>query len=102
MKLAPPSVHTLEKIPDTFSALGAIALRFAGRGRRDSWDCRGSSPHYSWTLLLQSPIRYYDEPSVGGLAPRTLNVLHEYASSPQDSTRRSSDAAQRFRNEPSW
>jgi len=41
MKLAPPSVHTLEKIPDTFSALGAIALRFAGRGRRDSWDCWG-------------------------------------------------------------
>jgi len=22
----------------------------------------------------------YDEPTVGGLAPRTVNVLHEYAS----------------------
>jgi len=37
----------------------------------------------------------------GGLAPRTLNVLHEYASGPQDSARRSRDAAQRFRHEPS-
>jgi len=36
-----------------------------------------------------------------GLAPRTLNVLHEYASGPQGSTRWSRDAAQRFRDEPS-
>ena len=33
-------------------------------------------PHYSWALLLQSPIRCYDEPSACGLAPRTLTVLH--------------------------
>jgi len=44
-------------------------------------------------------IRCYDEPSVGGLAPRTLNVLHEYASDPRGSARRSHDAAQRFRDE---
>ena len=36
-----------------------------------------------------------------GLAPRTLTVLHEYASGPQGSVRRSRDAAQRFRHEPS-
>ncbi|MBI5315103.1 MAG: hypothetical protein HZB34_03960 [Nitrospirae bacterium] len=41
----------------------------------------------------------HDKPSVGGLALRTLNVLHEYASGPQGSARRSRDAAQRFRNE---
>ena len=34
-----------------------------------------SSPHDSRRLLLQPSIRCYDEPSVGGLAPRTLNVL---------------------------
>ena len=39
--------------------------------------------------MLQSPIRCYDKPSVGGLAPRTLNVLQEYASDPQGSARRS-------------
>jgi hypothetical protein len=33
---------------------------------------------------------------------RTLTVLHEYASGPHGSARRSRDAAQRFRNEPSW
>ena len=50
--------------------------------------------HDSRALLLQSPIRCYDEPSAGGLAPRTLTVLHEYASGPQGSARRSRDAAQ--------
>jgi len=39
--------------------------------------------------------------SAGGLAPRTLNVLHEYASGSHGSARRSRDAAQRFRDEPS-
>jgi hypothetical protein len=33
--------------------------------------------------------------------PRTLSVLHEYASGPQVSARRSRDTAQRFRDEPS-
>jgi hypothetical protein len=32
-----------------------------------------------------SPIRCYDEPLAGGLAPRTLTVLHEYASGPYGS-----------------
>ena len=39
--------------------------------------------------------------SAGGLAPRTLTVLHEYASGPPGSARRSRDAAPRFRDEPS-
>ena len=39
--------------------------------------------------------------SAGGLAPLTLTVLHEYASGPHGSARRSRDAAQRFRDEPS-
>jgi hypothetical protein len=39
--------------------------------------------------------------SVGGLAPRTFDVLHEYASGSPGSARRSRNAAQRFRNEPS-
>src|SRR2546422_10581135 len=43
----------------------------------------------------------HDRPSAGGLAPRTLTVLHEYASGPHGSARRSRDAAQRFRDEPS-
>ena len=43
----------------------------------------------------------HDGPSAGGLAPRALDVLHTYASGPQDSARRSRNAAQRFRNEPS-
>jgi hypothetical protein len=47
------------------------------------------------------PIRCCDEPSAGGLAPQTLHVLHEYASGPQGSARRSRDAAPRFRDEPS-
>ena len=51
--------------------------------------------------MLQVPIRCFDEPPADGLAPQTLNVLHEYASGPQGSTRRSRDAAQRFRDEPS-
>ena len=51
-------------------------------------------------LLLQSLIRCYDEPTASGLAPRTLTVLHEYASGPQGSTRWSYDAPQRFRDEP--
>jgi len=38
-------------------------------------------------------IRCYDEPSAGGLAPRTLNVLDEYASGPYRSARWSRDAA---------
>jgi len=33
----------------------------------------------------QSPIRCYDKLSAGGLAMRTLHVLHEYASEPQGS-----------------
>ena len=52
-------------------------------------------------FLLQSPIRYCDKPPASGLAPRTLNVLHEYASGPHGSARRSRDAAQRFRYDPS-
>jgi len=42
------------------------------------------------------------QPSVGGLAPRTLDVLQEYASGPHGSARQSRNAAQRFRHEPSW
>jgi len=45
-------------------------------------------------LLRRAPARVF--------APRTLTVLHEYASGTQDSARRSCDAAQRFRDEPSW
>jgi len=41
-----------------------------------------------------------DKPSACGLAPRTLNVLHEYASDPHGSARRSHDAAPRFHDEP--
>jgi len=52
-------------------------------------------------FLLQSPSRCYDELSAGGLAPQTLSVLHEYASGPQSSARRSRDVAQGFRDEPS-
>ena len=51
--------------------------------------------------LLQSPIRCCDGPAAGGLASRTLTALHGYASGPPGSTRRSRDAAQRFRDEPS-
>jgi len=58
-----------------------------------------ASPHYSRALLLQSPIRCCDKPLGGGLAPRSLDVLHEYASGPQASARRSCDAAWRFRDE---
>ncbi|MDH5641196.1 MAG: hypothetical protein OEY28_07870, partial [Nitrospira sp.] len=57
------------------------------------------SPHYSRALLLQSPIRCCDKPWGGGLVPRSLDVLHEYASGPQASARRSRDAAWRFRDE---
>jgi hypothetical protein len=39
--------------------------------------------------------------TAGGLAPWTLTVLHEYASGPHGSARRSRDAAQRFHDEPS-
>jgi len=53
------------------------------------------------TLLLQSPIRCSDK--LGrGLAPRTFDVLHEYASGPPGSARRAHDAAWRFRHEHSW
>jgi hypothetical protein len=69
-----------------------------------------------------SPIRCYDGPSVGGLAPRTLTVLlrtgallfgvcprqrsgtgtaTDGGASPLGSVRRSRDAALRFRDEPS-
>ena len=41
-----------------------------------------SSPHYSRAPRLQSLIHYCDKPSVGGLAPWTFSVLHEYASGP--------------------
>jgi len=34
--------------------------------------------------------------------PLTLTVLHAYASDPHGSTRQFRDAAQRFRDEPSW
>jgi len=37
----------------------------------------------------------------GGLAPRTLNVLHEYASGPPGSARRSRNVTRRFHDEPS-
>jgi len=53
------------------------------------------------TLLLQPPIRCSDKPSVGGLAPRTFDVLHGYASGPFGSARRSRNAAWRFRHEHS-
>jgi hypothetical protein len=43
------------------------------------------NPHYSRALLLQSPIRCCDKPLGGGLAPQTLDVLHEYASGPPGS-----------------
>jgi len=33
--------------------------------------------------------------------PRTIHVLHEYASEPQGSARGPRDVAQRFRDEPS-
>jgi hypothetical protein len=46
------------------------------------------------TLLLQSPIRCCDKPAAGGLAPQTFDVLHEYASDPPGSARRSFDLAQ--------
>jgi len=39
------------------------------------------------------------KPAAGGLAPRTFDVLHEYASGPPGSMRRSHDAAERFRDE---
>ena len=39
------------------------------------------------------------EPSAGGLAPRSLTVLHEYASGPHGSVRWSCDAAQQFCDE---
>jgi hypothetical protein len=45
------------------------------------------NPHYLWALLLQSPIRCSDEPPARRLAPRTLTVLHEYASGSQGSAR---------------
>ena len=48
-----------------------------------------SNPHYSWALLLQSPIRCCDEPSAGRLAVRPLNVLHEYALGSHGSARKS-------------
>jgi len=48
---------------------------------------------------MQSLIRCCNEPSAGGLAPRTLTVLHEYASGTPGSAHRSRDAAQRFRDE---
>ena len=43
----------------------------------------------------------HDGPSAGGLASRVLDVLHKYASGPQDSARRARNEAQRWRNEPS-
>ena len=54
------------------------------RSPRLSWR---DSPHYSYTVLLR--IRCSDEPSAGGPAPRTLNVLHEQAPGPPGSARRS-------------
>jgi hypothetical protein len=74
------------------------------------------------SVSAASPIRCYDEPSASGLAPRTLNVLlgtgallfgacprlrsgtgtaADGGASPLASARRSRDAAQRFRDEPS-
>jgi hypothetical protein len=32
------------------------------------------------TLLLQSPIRYSDKPTAGGLAHQAIDVLPEYTS----------------------
>jgi hypothetical protein len=58
-------------------------------------------PALFMSTSVQSPIRCYDGPWAGGLAPRTLTVLHEYAAGPRGSARRSHDAAQRFRDEPS-
>lgn len=51
------------------------------------------------TLLLQAAIRCSDKPAADGLAPRTFDVLHEYTSGLHSSTRRSHDAAWRFRHE---
>ncbi len=58
------------------------------------------NPHYSRAFLLQSLIRCCDKPLVGGLA-LAFDVLHEYASGPPGSARRSRHAAPRFRDEPS-
>jgi len=55
----------------------------------------------SASAAIAGPL-LYDEPSASGLAPRPLNVLHEYVKGPHGSARRSRDAAQRFRHEPSW
>lgn len=53
------------------------------------------------TLLLQAPIRCSDKAAAGGLAPQTLHILHQYASGPPGSVRRSHDAAWQFRDERS-
>jgi hypothetical protein len=42
---------------------------------------------------VQSPVRCYHEPSVGGLVPRTFPELHEYASGTPGSARRARNAA---------
>jgi len=81
------------------------AMEFQERRNSFSAACRRNQcviPHYSWALLLQSPIRCYDELPAGGLAPRPLTVLHDYASGPQGSARWSRNAAQQFRDGPSW
>ena len=62
---------------------------------------KATNPHYSRALLLQSPIHCCDGPLAGGLAPRILNVLHEYASGPPGSARRSRHVTRQFRDEPS-
>jgi hypothetical protein len=51
------------------------------------------------TLLLQALIGCSDKPAADGLAPRTFDVLHEYALGLLGSTRRSRDAAWCFRHE---
>jgi hypothetical protein len=50
---------------------------FVGSRGLDQPFCLESSPspHYSLALLLQSLIRFYDEPTASGLAPRTVTVL---------------------------
>ena len=82
-------------------------LNRGGRGVQGPVDrlLSGAGDFYWPALLMSGPAAIADPrcdgPSAGGLALRSLDVLHEYASGPQGSTRRSRHAAWRFRDEPS-
>jgi hypothetical protein len=58
-----------------------------------------------WPAIFMSVSAAIADPllrrTAGGLAPRPLSILQGYASGPQGSGRRSRDAAQQFRDEPS-